>query len=243
MIPLRDNIKSRRVPLVNYSLMILNVVIFVMQLLAPDGGESIVRTFGLTPANTLSWFFGDPISFEATFSTFFSYMFVHGGVMHILVNMLYLWIFGNSVEDYFGHLGYLAFYLLAGVGAGFIQLILSASSQSSIIGASGAISGVMGAYLILYPHAKVLTLVPILIFIKIMEVPAVLFLGLWILLQFASAHAGSGSGVAWWAHIGGFFVGILLLSLYRAHRVRGRTKRGKKDGGNGSGKDNVHYLN
>lgn len=243
MIPLRDTIPSRRIPFVTYALLMVNIGVFVVQLLAPDGGAAMVNAYGLVPARLAGWLLGQGGSLAEALLPLLTYMFLHGGFMHIIGNSLFLWVFGDNVEDHFGHLAFLLFYLLAGVGAIIIQTVLAlveGGGSVPTIGASGAIAGVMGAYLVLYPRARVLTIVPIFIFIRIMEVPAVLFLGLWIILQFLSAHGGAG-GVAWWAHIGGFFVGIALLlardGLKASRRGRGKGRRSRQD------TDKVHYLN
>jgi len=142
---------------------------------------------------------------------------MHGGFFHILGNMWFLYIFGDNVEDRLGHFRYLAFYLLCGLASGISHLVLNWTSQIPTIGASGAIAGVMGAYFILYPKAKVLTLVPIFFFIQFVEIPAFLFLGFWILFQFLSAATSSAQagGIAWWAHVGGFIFGIIFLKLFQ----------------------------
>ncbi len=148
-------------------------------------------------------------------------MFLHGGWLHLIGNMWYLWIFGDNVEDRLGHSRFLVFYLLAGLGAGFIHTGVNYYVEIPSVGASGAIAGVLGAYLLLYPFARVTTLIPIFFFWQIIEVPAVVILGLWFVMQFLSgtsalaiADATSG-GVAWWAHIGGFLVGMILLAVFR----------------------------
>jgi membrane associated rhomboid family serine protease len=148
-------------------------------------------------------------------------MFLHGGWLHLIGNMWYLWIFGDNVEDRVGHIRFLAFYLLCGFGAGIAHTIINANTAVPSIGASGAIAGVLGAYLVSYPFARVLTLVPLFIFIQIIEIPAVIVLGLWFVIQFfngtaalASTTAASAGGVAWWAHVGGFLLGVLLIGLF-----------------------------
>ncbi len=157
---------------------------------------------------------------------FFTSMFLHGGWLHLIGNMWYLWIFGDNVEDTFGHFGFLIFYMVAGIGAGTLHTILNSFSAIPTVGASGAIAGVLGAYMLLYPFARVLTLIPILFFVQIIEIPALLVLGFWFLMQFLSG-AGSlavtdptGGGVAWWAHIGGFVLGICLIPVFRKRRKR-----------------------
>ncbi len=213
MIPLRDNIPSQRFPFVNYSLIGINILLYVyMYWIVGDAqAEALMFDYGVVPRRVISWVLGADVGWDISLLPLVSYMFIHGGFLHVAGNCLYLYIFGDNVEDYFGHIGYVFFYLLAGIGSAFIHLAINWDSTMPTVGASGAIAGIMGAYFILYPHAKVVTIVPILIFIQIMEIPAVIFLGFWVFLQFISL---GGQGVAWWAHIGGFFVGILLLQLY-----------------------------
>ena len=147
-------------------------------------------------------------------TTLFTSMFLHGGILHLLGNMLFLWVFGASVEDRLGHFPYLMFYLICGLGAGITHILANWGSTVPSIGASGAISGVMGAYIVLFPRSKILTLVPIIIFFFTVRLPAILFLGYWFLIQFVSGFVALGdvdqSGVAWWAHIGGFLLGAFL---------------------------------
>ena len=152
----------------------------------------------------------------------FTSMFLHGGWLHLIGNMLYLWIFGNNIEDAMGHVRYLIFYLVCGVAASFSHILSDAQSVIPSIGASGAISGVLGAYLLLYPRAKVLVLVPLGFFTQLMHIPASIVLGLWFLLQLLSSamSGGQGGGVAWWAHIGGFVAGVLLVALFKKRKVR-----------------------
>jgi membrane associated rhomboid family serine protease len=158
---------------------------------------------------------------------FFTSLFLHGGFLHLLGNMWFLYIFGDNVEDRFGHLRYLAFYLLCGLAAGASHLVLNWHSNVPTIGASGAIAGVMGAYLILYPRAKVLTLLPLFFFFTFVELPAFLFLGIWFLFQFliAAAAAGQAGGIAWGAHIGGFIFGIVFLKLFEIVPKTGASAR------------------
>ena len=238
MIPLRDNIPTRTFPLVNYALIAANLLVFALQLLSVDGGEALIQEYGVVPARSLSWVTGHPAGPYAAFLPLFTYMFLHGGFLHILFNCLYLWIFGVGVEAHFGHIRYAAFYVLVGIGSAIVHLLLNWSSSVPTIGASGAIAGVMGAYFVTYPRARVVTLVPILFFVQIMEIPAVVFLGLWILLQFVSLGWGAESGVAWWAHIGGFFIGIALLKMWKGSRG-GRPPRGTR----GGDRSKVIYIN
>lgn len=209
MIPLRDVIPSRTRPIVNVALIALNAFVFVQQLgLGSDEIEVFIRRFGLVPA-AFSW------------ATVLTSMFVHSGFMHFAGNMLYLWIFGDNVEDRMGHGRYLVFYLLAGTGAALAQTLTAPNSPVPMVGASGAIAGVMGAYFVLYPRSRVLTLIPFPI--TVIEIPAVFLLGLWFLMQFVNGLATLGpaasgqlaGGVAFWAHAAGFGVGAVLVLLFR----------------------------
>lgn len=150
--------------------------------------------------------------------TLLTSMFLHGGLFHLLFNMLYLWIFGNNVEDYLGRLRYILFYLASGLGASLAHIIFNPNSQMPMIGASGAIAGVLGAYFILYPRANVLTFVFLFIFIRVIPIPASVVLGVWFLMQVL--NIGVGGGVAWFAHIGGFLVGLLLVRTYARRKQR-----------------------
>lgn len=210
MIPIRDVIPSRTTPLVTIALLVANVVVF---LLSPPANsqafESFVRTWGVTPA-----------SFE--WSAVFTSMFMHGGWLHLLSNLLFLWIFGDNVEDRMGHGRYLSFYLLCGTVAALAQVLADPASPVPMVGASGAIAGVLGAYIVMFPHSRVLTLVPLFIVVTFIEIPAAILLGLWFAMQLLS---GLGSmvvvppedmgGVAFWAHAGGFVSGVILVFLFR----------------------------
>ena len=228
MIPLRDTIPSRTFPFVNYALIGVNVLVFLFEVALGPRLEQFVHVFGVVPDRVIAIFTQAPQHIPWAVIPFLTSMFLHGGWLHLLGNMLYLYIFGDNVEDVLGHFRYLAFYILSGVAASLVHLGANASSQIPTVGASGAIAGVMGAYFILFPHSRVVTLLPIFFFIQIVEIPAVVFLGIWFLIQFLtgsfqSAAAGDVGGVAWWAHIGGFAVGIGygLTKLRRAWR-RGR---------------------
>jgi membrane associated rhomboid family serine protease len=208
MIPLRDNVPSSRTPVINYVLIAINVAVFLYQVSLGPQVERFILAWGLVPAEF-------SVTNPASWLTVFSSMFMHGGWAHVGGNLLYLWIFGDNVEDRLGHARYLFFYLACGVCAAMAQVVAGPGSPLPMVGASGAIAGVLGCYLLLYPHARVITLVPIFFFIHLTEIPAIVFLGLWFLLQLVSgaasltaeAHAG---GVAWWAHAGGFASGLLL---------------------------------
>lgn len=208
MIPIRDVIPSRTTPWINLALIAANVLVFFYEVVMPeDAFRDFVFRFGLVPAH-FTWL-------TATTS-----MFVHENLLHVGSNLLSLWIFGDNVEDQLGHGRYLLFYLIAGYAAGLAEVWASPGSLIPLIGASGAIAGVMGAYLLMYPHSRVLVLIPIIFFFDVIEVPAVLFLGFWFLLQVVggigrlAGPAGSG-GVAFWAHLGGFLAGMALMPFFR----------------------------
>lgn len=226
MIPLRDNNPSRTVPFVTVTLIGINVAVFIYQLFLGQRLEGFFFAFGIVPQQ----FFGrlpahlfDP----GLYLPFLTSQFLHGGFLHLGGNMLCLWIFGDNVEDRLGHFRYLFFYLGAGLAAGAVHAVMNAGSPLPSIGASGAIAGVMGAYVVWYPGARVLTLIPIFIFIQFVEIPAVFFLGFWFLMQFFSGalsvgdtHTFQQGGVAWWAHIGGFAFGLAAGFLSRWRRRR-----------------------
>jgi membrane associated rhomboid family serine protease len=237
MIPLRDNIPARTTPYVNYAMIGLCGVVFFFQLSAAATGTSLAEQLGMIPKRVfhphaeilipIGGGYGRPVepALVNDWLTLLTCTFLHGGWLHFLGNMLFLWIFGDNVEDRMGHLGYLVFYLAAGVAASASHLLTAADSPVPTVGASGAIAGVMGAYMLLYPHAKVLTLIPLFIIIEILVLPAPLFLGIWFLLQFFQGVASIGGvqvgGVAWWAHIGGFAVGFAVAAILRvAHWLK-----------------------
>lgn len=225
MIPLRDDIPTRIVPVVNYFIIVSCVMVFLAQLSAPDDGEGLIYGYGMVPArltgdtptaivdgNRVLRPAGAPVPPAAVspWATVFTCMFLHGGFMHILGNMLFLYIFGDNVEDRYGHLGYVLMYVISGVVASLLHLASAPHSPIPTIGASGAIAGVMGAYLVMFPHARVMTLLPLGIFTQIVAVPAQFFLVLWFVMQLVSATSttSDGAGVAFWAHVGGFVAGV-----------------------------------
>lgn len=221
MIPIRDTIRSRQFPLVNTTFIIINVLIFFFE--ASLGSRSLDRlfyAFGLVPA---SFWMGENLG---RWVPIFSSMFLHGGWLHLISNMLALYIFGDNIEDRMGHIRYLVFYLLGGTLAGLAHLWAYSESQVPTVGASGAIAAVLGAYLVLYPRARIITLIPIFFFIQIVEIPALFYLVFWILLQLLNGTLALSSdmfqqgGVAWWAHIGGFIGGIVLVKLFARRRPR-----------------------
>ena len=211
----------------------INVLVFLAQMAQGVEANRFIYVYGLVPARytvpDISAYF---TTGQQAFSLL-SFMFLHGGFWHLLGNMWTLYIFGDNVEDRLGPVKYLIFYFLCGLGSGLSHLLLNLNSNVPTIGASGAIAGVMGAYFILYPHSKILTLIPVLFIPLFVEIPAFFFLGFWFFLQILNA-GGSGGGIAWWAHIGGFILGMLLLRMFIkmpgtgfTDRIRGTTVRKK----------------
>jgi membrane associated rhomboid family serine protease len=217
--PLRDTIPHQRPPITTTALILVNIVVFLFELKIPAAQQqSFFEVFGLIPARYTSPAWAQSVGLWPSWVPFITTMFLHGGWMHLIGNMWFMWIFGDNVEDRMGHCGFLVFYLLCGLAASVTNMVLLPHSHLPTIGASGAIAGVLGAYFLLYPGAKVLTLIPIFIFIRFIEVPAFIFLGNWFAMQFFSgavAIAGANaSNVAFWAHVGGFVAGMLLLGLF-----------------------------
>ncbi len=220
MIPIRDTIPSKNYPVVNTTLIGVNICIFLIQMSSSHslgiGLDRFIYTYGLVPARFSVPYISSHFTLSQQLFSLISYMFLHGGFMHIAGNMWFLHIFGDNVEDRLGSFYYLVFYLLCGLTSGLFHLFLNYHSTVPTIGASGAIAGVMGAYFILYPHSKILTLIPIIIIPWFVEIPAVFFLGFWFVIQLFNAafsNAMSG-GIAWWAHVGGFVFGIMSLKFF-----------------------------
>ncbi|MBS4015061.1 MAG: rhomboid family intramembrane serine protease [Candidatus Latescibacteria bacterium] len=213
MLPLRDDIPSYRRPTITYIIVALNVAVFFYQLSLGRGIDDFFRFYGAIPSRILS---GSGIY------TLFTSMFMHGGFWHILGNMLYLWIFGDNVEDGLGKFWFIVMYLLSGLVGSFAHILISPNSTIPMIGASGAVSGVLGCYILLFPKARVLALVPIIFFIRIIMLPAYIFLGFWIFLQliYGLGTIGHGAGVAYFAHIGGFAAGVVFGLLFRKRQKR-----------------------
>jgi membrane associated rhomboid family serine protease len=232
MIPLRDDVPSRTVPFVNCALIAINGLAFFLELGMGRGLERFIKQNAVVPAR----FTGDDLSLQipeilattldpALGGTVLLSMFLHGGWAHFLGNMLYLWIFGDNVEDRMGHTRYLVFYMLCGWAASFAHIAASPDSTLPSIGASGAIAGVLGAYVTLYPRARVVTLIPLGFYMEMLQVPAMFFLGFWFLQQFlygmlSVTNTAQTGGVAWWAHIGGFAAGFLLVWFFQSGKRR-----------------------
>jgi rhomboid family protein len=223
LIPLRDDNPTRSTPIVSYGIIGACVLVYLWQAtLGPSAGQAAVYALGLVPAVLLQGASLPPeIALIPPTATVFTSMFLHGGWLHLIGNMLYLWIFADNIEDSMGHGRFIVFYLLCGIAAALAQALPAPGSEIPMVGASGAISGVLGAYLILHPRAHVLVLVPLGFFSQITRLPAVLVLGLWFLLQLISEiGAPLGAGVAFRAHIGGFMAGMALIPFFKYRRVR-----------------------
>lgn len=232
VIPLRDTIPSRTFPAITYTLIAVNVALFVFELSLGPGLEKLFRVFGVVPAYFTVAKVAAEVPLEWKVIPLFTSMFLHGGWLHLIGNMWTLWIFGDNVEDRLGHIRYLLFYLGCGVLSALVHIFTNPGSPVPTIGASGAIAGVMGAYFILYPRARVVTLIIIVFFVEIIEIPAVVYLGFWFLIQFLNgsvtilAGGAQFGGVAWWAHVGGFVAGAFIVR-FLVPRLGGRTwKRG-----------------
>jgi membrane associated rhomboid family serine protease len=227
MIPLRDSNPSGTVPIVTIGLIGINVLVWLYELSLGPRLDRFLVEYGLTPLRFI-YFYKLPGGFlDNSFLPLFTSIFLHAGWMHVIGNMWFLWIFGDNVEDRLGHLKYLIFYLVCGIGASIFHIIFNPGSNVPTVGASGAISGVLGAYLVSFPHARIYTLLIIVVIIRFVELPAFIFLIAWFLFQFLSgasqlgAAADSG-GVAYWAHMGGFVVGIVLLWIMPKNPARQR---------------------
>lgn len=235
LIPLRDNIRSRRFPIINIAFIALNVVVFLFEnMLSPPQLDHLIAAYGLVPAEF--WQGGGLSRWVPVFSS----MFLHGGWWHLISNMLALYIFGDNVEDRTGRLLYPLFYLCSGLAASAAHLTAYGGSTMPTIGASGAIAGVLGAYLVLFPRARVVTLVPIFYFLRIIQIPALIYLGFWFVSQLfngvaslAAADVFQRGGVAWWAHVGGFVFGLAVIRFIASghpdyHTSRYRPWRGDR---------------
>jgi membrane associated rhomboid family serine protease len=218
MFPIKDTVPRQHFPVMTFTIITVNVLAFLLELSLPQGAQNdLIYLFGLVPARYThpAWaeFVGLPLD---NYWPFLTNLFLHGGWLHIIANMWFLYLFGDNVEDRMGPVRFLLFYLLAGAAANFVHFIVNRDSTMPVIGASGAIAGVMAAYMRLFPRARIIMLVPILFFPLFFEVPALFFMLFWFLLQLVSgaaslAVAHSGEGIAWWAHVGGFVLGLLLV--------------------------------
>jgi len=223
MIPLRDDNPAQRAPIVTRGIIVLNVLAFIYELSISDGTHEFLRDWGVVPGRLFAALTGET-SLPVELLTLITSQFLHGGWLHLIGNMWYLWIFGDNVEDRMGHARFLLFYLASGIVAAVLNAALMPGSPLPTVGASGAIAGVLGAYAFAFPRARVLTLVPIFFFIQIIPIPALVLLGIWFAFQFiagALSAGGSGGGVAWWAHIAGFVFGfVVMMATGRRQRSR-----------------------
>ena len=237
MVPLKDDNPTSTTPVVVYGLVAINILIFLYQMsLLSSGGEAALQqffnTWAIVPAELTGELTGNALTLDQEWLTLFTSQFLHGGFLHLGGNMLYLWIFGNNIEDKLGSTKFLFFYLVCGALAGLAQWIIAPGSPIPTLGASGAIAGVMGAYIIRFPRARILTIVPLFVFITTLRIPALFFLGFWFIQQAfysalslgATADMGSG-GVAYLAHAGGFVVGVILGPLLGLFKDRGPKDR------------------
>jgi membrane associated rhomboid family serine protease len=230
VIPIGDSEQTRSWPVVTWTLIGINVWVFLYEIMLGPQLEDFVQTWGFVPARYFLLAETFPTEWAARFLPLLTCMFLHGGWAHLIGNMIYLAIFGDNVEDRLGRVRYLAFYLLTGIAAGLAQGHLNPDSAVPTVGASGAISGVLGAFLVLYPQARVLSVVPLLFFFPVVELPAMLYLGFWFLMQLINGAAAltiarDSGGVAWWAHVGGFVAGMALTPLLRRRQSYPRVWR------------------
>ena len=220
MIPIRDTIPSRRVAWITRALLVANVAAFALELRQGSGLETFIHRFGVVPSDWAISNVSDFWDWPRLFLTLVTSQFLHGGLLHLAANMLYLWIFADNVEDRLGHGRFFLLYVGSGIAAAVPQLLLSPRSSVPMVGASGAIAGVLGAYLLMFPSARIVTLIPLGFFWETVQVPAFLFLGLWFVLQWVQGLSTIGQvadvgGVAFWAHIGGFAAGMIGAAVFR----------------------------
>jgi hypothetical protein len=231
MIPLKNMMARRSVPMVTILLIVVNVLVFCYQIsLSNAANDAFIRTFGMVPLKMKLALAGSHYTLLEAFLPLITCMFLHGGFLHILGNMWFLWIFGGAVEDRMSPISYLLFYFICGIGSGLAQALFGWGSNLPSIGASGAISGVLGAYVVFFPSSRILTLVPLFVFFFTVQIPAIVFIGLWFAVQFLSGVSSlsvrggaSMGGVAWWAHVGGFVLGALLAKAFESGRRRADT--------------------
>jgi len=231
--PIAATVRSLRPPVITLTLIVVNVLVFLYEVSLPEGAlESLLLRGGVIPAREMQVLREAPGALHLWFWPILTSMFLHGGWMHLVGNMLFLNVFGNGVENRLGHGRFLAFYLLCGAAASQAQVLMQPGSTVPMIGASGAISGVLGAFLVLYPLSRIVVLVPVIFLPFFFEIPALIFLGFWFLQQLVAgtlwtlnAEAAQGGGVAWWAHAGGFLAGIVLLGIFLDRKHLGHEPR------------------
>lgn len=217
MIPLKDEIKSYSKPIITYIILSINIIVYLYEFVLGNNKESFIYQFGTIPYDLFN-----PAGIDS-YLTVFTSMFVHANFMHLLGNMLFLWVFADNVEDRLGHIIFIFFYLICGIGAVFLHSITTPASKIPMVGASGAISGIMGAYIIFFPRARILSLIPLGFFLRIAYLPSVFFIGIWFFYQFVLGFASMGvrgGGVAYFAHIGGFIIGLLFALPFRMSKKK-----------------------
>jgi len=220
MFPLWDDQPTKKFPLITVAIIVLNTIVYLYEASLGEKFTQFIYAMGLIPFEITHHIDLLPTSPSIIYLTIFTSMFMHGSIIHLLGNMLFLWIFGNNVEEYLGRVNFIIFYLICGISAAFTQIFFNPNSTMPMVGASGAIAGVLGAYLLLYPRARVTTVIIFGFFIRLIKIPAVVVLSFWIIYQFlygiSSLAVKTGeSGVAWFAHIGGFIGGIILIKLFK----------------------------
>lgn len=220
MFPYKDDNPTNTFPSVTIGLIALNILVFLLQVISDVDGKRIVYAYGAIPHNIVSFETTQPIH---PILTLFTSMFMHGGVFHIFGNMLYLWIFGNNIEDRLGHLRFILFYLFCGIVAALSHTLTASGSDVPMIGASGAVSGVLGAYLLLFPMARIHTIIFLGFFVQTVQIPALIVIGFWAIIQLVNGLIMQGmasqGGIAWFAHAGGFLAGLISIKLWQPRRV------------------------
>jgi membrane associated rhomboid family serine protease len=219
MIPYRDDNPINIIPISTILIISLNLLVFIMQLFSGEDSRSIIYSYGAIPQNVIGFKSSQPIP---AYLTILTSMFMHGGVFHIVWNMLYFWIFGNNIEERLGHLRFILFYLFCGVVAALSHILLSPDSNVPMIGASGAVSGMLGAYILLFPMAQVRTIVLLGFYITVVRIPALIVIGFWAIIQVVSGLLSQGNaaqgGIAFFAHVGGFVAGLFTIKLWQPRR-------------------------
>jgi len=221
MFPYKDDNPTRTFPFITIGIIAINIIVYIWEVLSPYGEKFIVYKYGAIPSSIISLEKADPISLHPA-ATVFSSMFLHGGLLHVGGNMLYLWIFGDNIEDRLGHIRFLVFYLISGIAAAYSHAISSPGSTIPMIGASGAVAGVLGAYIFLFPRARVHTLIFFGFFVDVVKIPALIVIGFWAIIQVVNGLLSQGlmpqGGVAWFAHVGGFLTGFLTIKFWLPKR-------------------------
>jgi len=219
MFPFKDDNPTQTFPFVTIGIITINILAYLWEILSPTGERYIIYNYGAIPSGLLSL---EKTQALHPAATVFSSMFLHGGLLHIAGNMLYLWIFGNNIEDRLGHFRFLIFYLVSGIIASYAHAVSSPASTIPMIGASGAVAGVLGAYILLFPHARVHTLIFFGFFVQVVKIPALIVIGFWAIIQVINGILSQGllpqGGIAWFAHIGGFLTGLLTIKIWLPKR-------------------------